>query len=355
MNVIRVGIGAARAQLVGDAADGEQVARLEQRERLGVVDPLAGERLVEDRAAVVARHDDRSGGDEAQLGHLVELADVVRELEERVEPGALARPEAVAELLEVAREEAGRVAVALGGLVGERLGLGARGADRCDERLLELEQARDAAARARPRRRTPSAGRCARATAGRDRGAASDPRTRTCSAASPISSFASASSPSGTCAASGSSTFVSTTDVADSGVTATVRIRSSGSFETSWIESTAPSRRDAEPRQQEQRVGVARVLDRRDRRRVDLARDQPPVELGRDAGDLLVLGVDPEEDRRHVRVGDAAEADHAAPVRRSPRCFGDPPPAPDAVEAIAKCAACPFDRRAGTRPTASSL
>ena len=41
--------------------------------------------------------------------------------------------------------------------------------------------------------------------------------------------------------ASGSSTLVSTTDVADSGVTATVRTASSGSFETSWIESTAPS------------------------------------------------------------------------------------------------------------------
>ncbi len=34
---------------------------------------------------------------------------------------------------------------------------------------------------------------------------------------------------------------VSTTDVADSGVTATVSTRSSGSLETSWIESTAPS------------------------------------------------------------------------------------------------------------------
>ena len=61
------------------------------------------------------------------------------------------------------------------------------------------------------------------------------------SAASPISSVASASSPSGTCAASGSSTFVSTTEVALSGVTATVRTCSSGLRATSWIESTAPS------------------------------------------------------------------------------------------------------------------
>ncbi len=54
-------------------------------------------------------------------------------------------------------------------------------------------------------------------------------------------SFASASSPSGTCSASGSSTFVSATDVADSGVTATTRTCSSGLRDTSWIESTAPS------------------------------------------------------------------------------------------------------------------
>ena len=55
MNVIRVGIGAAGAQLVRGAADREQVARLEQRERLGVVDPLARERLVEDGAVGAAR------------------------------------------------------------------------------------------------------------------------------------------------------------------------------------------------------------------------------------------------------------------------------------------------------------
>ena len=44
----------------------------------------------------------------------------------------------VAELLEVAREEAGRVAVAVARLVREPLGLGAREPDRGDERLLEL-------------------------------------------------------------------------------------------------------------------------------------------------------------------------------------------------------------------------
>src|SRR5436305_13985193 len=54
-------------------------------------------------------------------------------------------------------------------------------------------------------------------------------------------SRASAGSSNGTRLASGSSTFVRTTDVADSGVTATVRTCSSGVFDTSWIESTAPS------------------------------------------------------------------------------------------------------------------
>ncbi len=43
-------VGAARAELVGGTADREQVARLEQRERLGVVDPLPVEaRFVQDR------------------------------------------------------------------------------------------------------------------------------------------------------------------------------------------------------------------------------------------------------------------------------------------------------------------
>jgi hypothetical protein len=61
------------------------------------------------------------------------------------------------------------------------------------------------------------------------------------SAASPIRSRASASSSSGTCSASGKSTRTSTAEVALSGVTATLSTRSSGTRETSWIESTAPS------------------------------------------------------------------------------------------------------------------
>src|SRR5918995_314806 len=61
------------------------------------------------------------------------------------------------------------------------------------------------------------------------------------SAASPMRSCASASSSSATCSASGRSTRTSTAEVALSGVTATRLMRSSGTRETSWIESTAPS------------------------------------------------------------------------------------------------------------------
>ena len=43
---------------------------------------------------------------------------------------------------------------------------------------------------------------------------------------------------------------------------------------------------------------------------VRLAREQACVEIGRDADDLVVLGVDAVEDRRHVDIGDAAEPDH---------------------------------------------
>src|SRR5215210_3951043 len=89
-------------------------------------------------------------GHEAELRNLVELADVARELEERQQPRALARAEAVAQLLEVAREEAGRVAVALARLVREALGLGAGGEQRVDERLLELAEAGRDRLRARP-------------------------------------------------------------------------------------------------------------------------------------------------------------------------------------------------------------
>ena len=67
-------------------------------------------------------------------------------------------------------------------------------------------------------------------------------------------------------------------------------------------------RRDAQPRQQAQPVRVARVLDRRDRRDVDLAVDQHPVQLRRDAGDLLDVVLEPVEDRRHVDVARCGRA-----------------------------------------------
>ena len=74
-----------------------------------------------------------------------------------------------------------------------------------------------------------------------------------------------------------------TTDVALSGVTATVRTWSSGVRVTSWIESTAPSDETQRRGRRRSRCGVPRVLDRRDRRDVELAGEQHPVELGRDA------------------------------------------------------------------------
>ena len=64
------------------------------------------------------------GRDETQLGDAVELAGLVRELEERQQAGALARPEAVAQLLEVAGEEAGRIPVAIARLEGQPFRLG---------------------------------------------------------------------------------------------------------------------------------------------------------------------------------------------------------------------------------------
>ena len=93
------------------------------------------------------------------------------------------------------------------------------------------------------------------------------------SAASPISSFASASSPSGTCSRVGQQHLRQhdrgrrlgrDRDGAD----AVERRRRD---ELDRVDRALG--RDAEPRQQPQDVGVARVLDRRDRRRVELAGD----------------------------------------------------------------------------------
>jgi hypothetical protein len=75
---------------------------------------------------------------------------------------------------------------------------------------------------------------------------------------------------------------------------------------------------DAQPRQDPQLRRVARVLDRRDRREVELAGEEAAVQLRRHARDLLGLRLEAVEDRRHVDVADAAEADHAHP-RPPPR------------------------------------
>ena len=56
--------------------------------------------------------------------------------------------------------------------------------------------------------------------------------------------------------------------------------------------------------------GVPCVLDRRDRCQIELAGEQPRVQLGRHPLHLVHLGIEPVEDRRHVHVGDAAEAEH---------------------------------------------
>src|SRR5712691_11698164 len=63
--------------------------------------------------------------DEPPLRHLVQLARVAGQFEEGHQPGSFSRAEAITQLLEVAREETGRIAVALARLVGELLGLGA--------------------------------------------------------------------------------------------------------------------------------------------------------------------------------------------------------------------------------------
>src|SRR5437773_9431347 len=89
-------------------------------------------------------------GDEAELRDLIQLAHVSGQLQEREQAGSLARAEAVAQLLEVAGQETGRVAVALARLVGELLRLGSGDADRLDQRLLELGQPQGHRVRARP-------------------------------------------------------------------------------------------------------------------------------------------------------------------------------------------------------------
>ena len=230
------------------------------------------------------------------------------QLEEREQAGALARAEAVAELLE-SPGESRRVAVALARLVGELLGLGAGGAGGGRRAPARARPSRGAPARGRPRRRR--LGRPVRSIQRRPRSWCGVGSSKALfKAASPISSVASACSPSGTWSASGSSPFVSTTEVALSGVTATRAHLLEGLSRDELDRVDGALGGDAEARQQAQAVGVARVLDRGDRRQVELAGEQARVEVGRHALHLVDLGLEPVEDRRHVHIGDAAEADH---------------------------------------------
>ena len=131
------------AELVGGPADRDEVAALEERHRLGVFDPLAGERLVEDRgdavrAAVPAHASTASETRKRSSGTFSRAPTSAASSKKVSRARALAGAEAVAELLEVAGEEAGRVAVALARLAGQPLGLGARPAMCVEERRLEL-------------------------------------------------------------------------------------------------------------------------------------------------------------------------------------------------------------------------
>ena len=204
-------------------------------------------------------------------GTCVELADVARHLEEGVEPGALARPERVAELLEVAREVAGRIAVARARLAREHLRLGPREAHRRDQRVLELGDALGDRLRRRPdrehhRQTRPLEPEPAEVVV-RGRILERAPQRRVADQQLRVGLLARAARAT-TC---GSSTFVSTTEVALSGVTAIERICGERHARDELDRVDRALRRDAQPRQDPQRRRVPRVLDRRDRREVELA------------------------------------------------------------------------------------
>ena len=62
-----------------------------------------------------------------------------------------------------------------------------------------------------------------------------------------------------------------------------------------------------------------------DRRDVELAVEQHPLELGRDAGDLLDVGLEPVEDRRHVHVRDTPQPHATGHLRLPPGGAAAPP------------------------------
>ena len=176
---------------------------------------------------------------------MLELADVPRHLEKRVEAGLLARAEGVAQLLEVARQIAGGIAVALAGLPGEHLGLRPGEPDRGDERMLELGEPLDDRLRRRPDREDHRQAcalepELAEVVVGRRIGKRALERRVPDQELRVGAALAELRIERHLCRV-GQQTFVSTTEVALSGVTATERIWVNGSFETSWIDSTAPS------------------------------------------------------------------------------------------------------------------
>ena len=125
---------------------------------------------------------------------------------------------------------------------------------------------------------------------------------------------------------------VSTTEVALSGVTATERTCPNGIRVTSWIESTAPS-------DETQRRG--RIRRRSAFRAYSIdgigAMSSSPASSMRLSSvgtpvDLLDVGLEPVEDRRHVHVRDAAEPDHRRCLRRTTQVItaaSDDEPAPE--------------------------
>ena len=114
-------------------------------------------------------------------------------------------------------------------------------------------------------------------------------------------------------------------------MTATVRICSSGIGETSWIESTAPSEEtQSRGRSRSRSAFRAHSIDGIGATSTSPASSARASSVGTPR-DLLDLGVEPVEDRRHVHVGDAAEPDHSLDplsVHARPRETGTPLTAP---------------------------
>ena len=301
-----------------------------------------GQACAEDQPGIHARH--RFAVDEAKVRDAVELAHVARELEEREEGGALPGAEPVAELLEIARQEARRVAVAVHRLVGEHLGLRARFADGRDERVLELLDAFGRGVGARPDGEDHREAR------------ALGPDTAEIVVRGRILERAPKSG------------------VADQELrvrrlverhVARVREQDASEHDRRRALGRDPDRPDlvdrlrrdeldrvdrafggdAQAREEAQAIRVACPLDGRDRRDVDLAGEELLRQLDGDALDFVHLGLQSVEDRRHVHVGDAAEADHRTgsdplDVHARPREPGTPLTAPLPLRLRARPRAC---------------